>query len=136
MIFITLQRSWKHILIPYILGERCDIYLFLFLSYIFAKICTRKNFGPTNVETLAPRNIHGRKFWTHEGPIVQWHETRETHDVNRQTEFSALFLSYMFCISLLAASRLIDQRNLQCVQWHLLTPSFHSCCLTDVPYNV
>ena len=66
MIFITLQRSWKHILIPYIFGERCGIYLFLFLTYIFVKIYTRKNFGPMNVEMLAPRNTHGRKFWTHE----------------------------------------------------------------------
>ena len=36
------------------------------------------------------RNTHEKKFWTHESMIAQWHETHETPDGTRPTEFSTL----------------------------------------------
>ena len=68
------------------------------------EIPTRKNFGPTKYprekifeptkyprEKIADsRNTHEKNFWTHEGTVVRWHKTHETHHSTRPTEFSTL----------------------------------------------
>ena len=43
------------------------------------EIPTKKFFGPT-------------KFWTHKGTVARWHETHETHNGTRPTEFTTLIL--------------------------------------------
>ena len=57
------------------------------------EIPTRKNFRPTKYpreKILDPRNTHEKNFRTHEGTMARWHETHETHDGTRPTEFSTL----------------------------------------------
>ena len=58
------------------------------------EIPTRKNLEPTQYpreNILEPRNTHEKNFRSHEGTMEQSHETHETHDGSRQTEFSTLF---------------------------------------------
>ena len=73
-------------------------------KYWTYEIPTRKNFGPTKYPrekifepTKYPRekisdsrNTHEKNFWTHEGTVVRWHKTHETHHSTRPTEFSTL----------------------------------------------
>ena len=47
------------------------------------QISTRKNFGP--------RKYPPEKFRAHESTMAWWHETHETHDGARLTEFSTLY---------------------------------------------
>ena len=108
-------------LIPYLLGQEYGIYLFLFLTYIFTrylrnihkkktlnprkhprgkvwthKIPTRKNFAPTKYpreKMRDPRNTHEKKLRPQEGTVTRWHETHETHNGKRLTEFSTLVVT-------------------------------------------
>ena len=77
--------------------EECGgIYLFLFLFYMFTSYpqnVHEKNFRPTNYsreKILDSQTTHEKNFWSHEGMIARWHETHETYDGTRPTEFNPL----------------------------------------------
>ena len=65
----------------------------------------RKNIGPTKYQQeniLDPRNTREKNFWTHKDTTARWHETHETHDGTRPTEFSTFGKYQVFYAILLS----------------------------------
>ena len=54
------------------------------------KYLREKILGPRKKTTLDPGNTHEKNFWTYQGTVARWHETHNTHDDTRPTEFRIL----------------------------------------------
>ena len=88
-------KNWKQLflskLILYFLGQEYDIY-FSFLTYIFLRYL--RNIHEKKFWTH--ENTHEKKLWTHEGMVPRWHKAHETHDGTKPRNLAH---SFFFLIS-------------------------------------
>ena len=88
-------KNWKQLflskLILYLLGQEYDIY-FSFLTYIFLRYL--RNIHEKKFWTH--ENTHEKKLWTHEGMVPRWHKAHETYDGTKPRNLAH---SFFFLIS-------------------------------------
>ena len=92
--------------LKWVCRETCSVFLGTRVQHLFILIYSRvttkhprEKFWTHKIRTrkiLDQWNTHEKKFCIHEGKMTRWHETHETHNGTRYTEFNTLFY-FRFC---------------------------------------